>query len=126
MSDEQLDNEFKKHMQEVFDRYEDDTSHEGWALLREKYPKKQSDRPVAWLWRYAGVAALLLAVLGIGLWFNVQYKSTKNLAVKNRSHKGPVILSPAAIVKNTHQVVDSSANVARQSQVKVVDGTHHT
>ncbi len=34
MSDEQLDNEFKKRIKEVFDHYEDDPPHEGWALLR--------------------------------------------------------------------------------------------
>jgi len=126
MSDEQLDNEFKKRIKEVFDHYEDDTANAGWALLREKYPEKQSDRAAAWLWRYVGVAALLLAVLSIGLWFNVQHKGAKNLAVKNGGHKGPIVVNPATIVKNTHQAVDPSANGARQSQVKVVDGAHHT
>ncbi len=47
MSDEQLDNEFKKRIKEVFDHYEDDTAPAGWALLREKYPEKQSDRTTA-------------------------------------------------------------------------------
>jgi hypothetical protein len=125
MSDEQLDNEFKKRIQEVFDHYEDDTAAEGWALLREKYPEQQSDRPALWLWRYAGVAAILLAVLGIGLWFGLQHKGVKNLAVKNAQHKGPVIVNPANIVKNTQHTADSSANIAGQQTVKTQHGSYH-
>lgn len=125
MSDEQLDNEFKKRMKEVFDHYEDDTSHEGWALLRERYPEKQSDRVVAWLWRYVGVAAVLLAALSIGLWFNLQHKGAKSLAVKNAGHKGPIVINPATIVKNTRRAADSSANAAQQSPVEVKNGARH-
>jgi len=123
MSDEQLDNEFKKRIKEVFDHYEDDTPHEGWALLREKYPEKQSDRAAIWLWRYASVAAILLAVLSIGLWFSLHHNGVKNLAVKNGGHKGPIVVNPATIVKNTPRAIDSSANIAHQSPVKVVGGT---
>lgn len=125
MSDEQLDNEFKKRIKEVFDHYEDDTAHDGWALLREKYPEQQSNRVVALLWRYVGIAAVLLAVASIGLWFNMPHKGAKSLAVKNGRHKGAVVVNPATIVKNTPQAADTSVNIARPSQVKIVDGTHH-
>ena len=118
MSDEQLDNEFKKRIKEVFDHYEDDTAHDGWALLREKYPEKQSNRVVVLLWRYVGAAAILLAVLSIGLWFNMPHNGEKSLAVKNgpHPHKGPIVVNPATIVKNTSRAVDTSANIASQPQ----------
>lgn len=123
MSDEQLDNEFKKRMKEVFDNYEDDTPHEGWALLREKYPENQSNRAGAWLWRYAGIAAVLLAVLSIGLWFNMPREGAKNLIVKNGPHKGPIVVNPHAIVKNKQHATGSSSNIARQQPNTVVNGT---
>jgi hypothetical protein len=117
MSDEQLDNEFKKRIKEVFDHYEDDTPHEGWALLREKYPEKNSNRVVAWLWRYAAVAAILLAFLSVGLWFNLQHKDIKNQVAKNGAHKGPVMVNPAAVVKNTPGHTASPVSAARQNAV---------
>ena len=83
MSDEQLNDKLKRHMRQVFDQYEDDTADEGWKLLRERYPEKKNDRPVIWLWRMGAVAALLLAFLGVGLWFYSNRGVKPVVAVKN-------------------------------------------
>jgi hypothetical protein len=65
--DEQLDNELKKRIQEVFENFEDTTADEGWLLLREKFPEEESKRRgLIWFWR-GSAAAVLLTFLGIGL-----------------------------------------------------------
>jgi hypothetical protein len=85
MSDDQLDDDLKKRIKQVFDNYEDDTANEGWLLLREKYPEKEEeDRGIFWLWRMAGVAALLLIALGAGLWFNFHGTGKQNIAQHNK------------------------------------------
>ena len=48
--DDQLDNDLKNRIRDVFDNYEDEHADEGWLLLREKYPEKAKRRAVAWLW----------------------------------------------------------------------------
>ena len=65
--DEQLDNDLKNHIREVFDNFEDPAAREGWLLLREKYPEESNRRPLLWVWWSA--AAIILLFLGIGLWF---------------------------------------------------------
>jgi len=124
MSDEQLDNEFKNRIKEVFDNYEDHSAHAGWVLLREKYPEKQRDRAIVWFWRYAGVAAVLL--LGIGLWLGLQHKNVINLTAKNGNHKGPMVIRQAAIVKNTPRTKSPSTNAAVQQPSKAVNSSHNT
>jgi hypothetical protein len=62
--DDQLDNDLRNHIREVFDNFEDAHADEGWLLLREKYPEKEKRRPIAWLW-WSSVAALVLLFLGI-------------------------------------------------------------
>jgi hypothetical protein len=57
---EQLDNELRKRINEVFDNYEDTApANEGWLLLREKYPEKKK-RSVLPLWWSAAAVLLLL------------------------------------------------------------------
>jgi len=68
MSEEQLDNDLRDRIKQVFDDYQDDTAAEGWLLLREKYPEGKKNRAIIW-WRVAGVAALLLLCLNIFFWF---------------------------------------------------------
>ena len=60
--DEQLDNDLKNQIREVFDNYEDTTADEGWLLLREKFPAQKKRRGIIWLWW--GAAAILLTFLG--------------------------------------------------------------
>jgi hypothetical protein len=69
MSDDQLDNDLRNRIKQVFDDYHDDTAEEGWLLLRKKYPEEKKDRAILW-WRLAGVAAFLLLLLNIFLWYN--------------------------------------------------------
>jgi hypothetical protein len=96
--DEQLDNELKKRIQEVFENVDDTTADEGWLLLREKFPEEESKRRgLIWFWR-GSAAAILFIFLGIGLWyFN---KNNNNIAVKSYAHQPvksnntPVVLTP--------------------------------
>jgi hypothetical protein len=63
---EEFDKRLKDHITDVFDNYEGGSADAGWALLREKYPQKDSRRPIAWWW--FGVAAGLLLVASTTLW----------------------------------------------------------
>ncbi|WP_295791920.1 hypothetical protein [Mucilaginibacter sp.] len=78
--DDQLDNDLKNRIREVFDNYEDTTADEGWLLLREKFPAQRKRRGIIWLWWSA--AAILLAFLGIGLWMNRKHIQPKDEIVK--------------------------------------------
>jgi hypothetical protein len=65
--DDQLDNDLKKRIREVFDNFEDPSADEGWLQLREKFPEEQKNRrPLLWIWW--GAAAILFLFLGIGVW----------------------------------------------------------
>jgi hypothetical protein len=63
--DEQFDKDLINRVREVFDNFEDPSADEGWLELRKKFPEKKSRRPVAWIWRGAA-AALVLLCMGIG------------------------------------------------------------
>ncbi|QEC75554.1 hypothetical protein [Mucilaginibacter ginsenosidivorax] len=65
--DDQLDDDLKNRIREVFENYEDTTADEGWLLLREKFPEEEKKRPMVWMW-WAGAAAGLLLFLAIGVW----------------------------------------------------------
>src|SRR5258707_11798964 len=77
--DDQLDNDLKNRIRDVFDNYQDEHADEGWLLLREKYPEKAKRRAVAWLWWGSSVAALLLLFLGIW-WMNNKPVTKQNMA----------------------------------------------
>lgn len=83
--DDQLDNDLKNRIREVFDNYEDTTADEGWLLLREKFPAQKKRRGIIWLWWSA--AAILLAFLGIGLWMNRKHIQPKDEIVKKVTHQ---------------------------------------
>ncbi|MFD1257601.1 hypothetical protein ACFQ3S_12405 [Mucilaginibacter terrae] len=77
---EELDNELRKRISEVFEQYEDTASaQEGWELLRKKFPAKKQ-RPIAPLWW--SVAATLLVLSLFGLWFYNRPQKTEQVAVK--------------------------------------------
>jgi len=125
MSDDQLDDDLKKRIKQVFDNYEDDTANEGWLLLREKYPEKEEDdRGIFWLWwRIAGVAALLLMALGVGLWLNFNETGKQNIAQHNKKNNITDTTSTskiAAVTGNTKQTADSGTNIAAQQQAVAV------
>jgi hypothetical protein len=75
--DEQFDNQLNNRIREVFENFEDTTADESWVLLRKKFPQKEKDPGIIWLWLGA-VAAMLLLALGIGTWVNL----TKDQPVK--------------------------------------------
>lgn len=76
--DDQLDNDLRDRIREVFDNYEDTTADEGWLLLRERFPVEDKQRRPVYLW-WASAAAVLLLFLSIGLWM----ASNKNNANNN-------------------------------------------
>jgi hypothetical protein len=75
--DDQLDNDLKKRIREVFEIFEDASADEGWLQLRKKFPEEKRDRRAfAWIWW--GAAALLLVFFGIGLWiYNAKVEPSK-------------------------------------------------
>jgi hypothetical protein len=87
--DEEIDNDLRDHIREVFDNFEDPTADEGWLLLREEYPNEQPRRRViAWWW--LGAAAILFLFLAIGLWeYSANNHREGNNIVKNRVHREP-------------------------------------
>lgn len=78
--DDQLDNDLKNHIREVFDNYEDTTADEGWLLLREKFPAEKKSRGMTWLW---WAAAVLLVCAGTGLWLRLSTDKPIDHIVKN-------------------------------------------
>lgn len=84
--DDQLDNELKNRIKEVFDNFEDTAADEGWLLLREKFPEKEKDRKVfAWIW-WGATAAILLLFLGIGIWQQTGKSGIKKASYSNVKH----------------------------------------
>ncbi|MDB5134889.1 MAG: hypothetical protein JWP37_1492 [Mucilaginibacter sp.] len=110
--DDQLDNDLKNHIREVFENFEDTSADEGWLLLREKFPEKRRRRPVAWLW-WGSVAAMLLLLLGI-LWFEYTPVTKQHLAI---SKKQPVNNSiPNTAPNKKDQVLADSAALHNENQ----------
>ncbi|RYY36176.1 MAG: hypothetical protein EOP46_07390 [Sphingobacteriaceae bacterium] len=70
MSDE-LDNDLKRRISQVFDNYENDGADAGWMQLREKFPAPAKHRGIARLW-WASAAAVLLLFLSVGLWLTLK------------------------------------------------------
>ncbi|WP_158824790.1 hypothetical protein [Mucilaginibacter lacusdianchii] len=85
---EQLDDDIRKRISNVFDNYQEDdlAADEGWLLLREKYPEK-AKRPIVGVWFWRGmVAAVLLLLCLAGLWLQQRRPQTDQLAgTRNRS-----------------------------------------
>ncbi|MDB4921387.1 hypothetical protein [Mucilaginibacter sp.] len=99
--DDQLDNDLKNRIREVFDDFEDPSADEGWLLLREKFPEEQSKRRAfAWLW-WGSAAAILLVFLGVGLWIKNAKEQPKNTVVKILKYPKRENLVVKKIQKNT-------------------------
>ncbi|MDB5009342.1 MAG: hypothetical protein JWQ06_131 [Mucilaginibacter sp.] len=99
---EQFNNNLKNRVREVFENFEDPSADEGWLLLRKKFPKKEKDRGVIWLWRGLA-AAILLLLLGIGTWVNYQQEEPKKLAykrVKTYQEENKLLYKNQPIIKN--------------------------
>jgi hypothetical protein len=80
--DEQLDNDLRDRIKEVFENIDNTSADEGWLLLREKFPEGESKRRgFAWLW-WGSVAAVLLLVAGLGIWINTEHIEPKKISYK--------------------------------------------
>jgi hypothetical protein len=119
--DDQLDNDLKKRISEVFENFDDTSADEGWLLLREKYPEKAKRRPVAWLW-WGSAAALLLLFLGI-LWFKYTPESKQHLAISSKQPKNNS--TPKILEHPKSNVLSDSAAQHRHNQA-FTNNTSHT
>lgn len=124
--DEQFDKDLKKRIQEVFGEVDDTAADDGWLLLREKFPEKQSRlRPLAWLW-WGSVAAVLLIFMGLGLWIynqNIQTgNSTSKIAHRSRQHKTDSI-GQQSITKNN--IADKAAESPQIDKAATVEPDKH-
>ncbi|GAB2983100.1 hypothetical protein GCM10027049_20070 [Mucilaginibacter puniceus] len=80
--DDQFDDSLKKHISKAFENIEVPTADEGWLMLRKKFPEKEKDRPVVWLWRAAAVAAVIIVAFGIGTWVNYKNSDKETMATQ--------------------------------------------
>src|SRR5437868_269429 len=101
--DDQLDNDLRDRIREVFDNYEDTTADEGWLLLRERFPVQEKQRRPVYLW-WASAAAVLLLFLSIGLWMASNKNSTNDhaqiAAVKHAKPALPQNKAADSIIQN--------------------------
>lgn len=117
--DEQLDDELKKRISEVFDNFDDTSADEGWLLLREKFPEKDKRRPIAWIW-WGSVAALLLLFLGIFWLKNTPVKENKPRLTINKK-QAPRVAEPV-----TPKSADSSAVKQTEQDLLTANNAHST
>lgn len=106
--DEQFDNKLTNHIREVFDNYEHPGVEHGWEQFRNKFPAEQKPNKVTWLW-WSSAAAMIIVLLGIGIWYNKQGTTVNNLAVKPVVKKQqPVIEEPKPADNNTPNTIASA------------------
>ncbi|MFI5163031.1 MAG: hypothetical protein ACHQHN_17250 [Sphingobacteriales bacterium] len=117
--DDQLDNDLKNRIKEVFDNYEDTSADKGWLQLRKKYPEKAKRIIAAWMY-WAPAAALVLLFLGM-LWFKTTPKQQQGVGIAKTLPVHPIIKNPEE-KKNT--AVDSSA--IRQNGQAIAHNTQAT
>jgi len=87
--DEQLDNDLKNRIREVFEHYDEPSADKGWQQLRKKFPEPRKNRRLI-LWYWTGVAAMLFLFLGIGFWINNERMKPGKITYKkpgNQLHK---------------------------------------
>lgn len=84
---DELDDDLKRRISEVFENFDGPSADEGWLLLRQRYPEEEKKRGIIWLW--TGIAAAVLLLLGIGLYlFNGhQPPAQPQIAAKHQAHK---------------------------------------
>ena len=63
--DDQLDNDLKKRIREVFENFGDTSADDGWLKLRKKFPEEERNRRAfAWIW-WGAAAAVFFLFFGI-------------------------------------------------------------
>ncbi|MDP9079158.1 MAG: PorT family protein [Bacteroidota bacterium] len=97
---DELDDQLKNRIKEVFDNFEDTSADEGWLLLREKFPEKR-DRRGAFIWMWWGAAAIVLVFLGILLWMKNAPDKPENHIVKVINHPKQEKLVPKKVIADT-------------------------
>src|SRR3984885_1273270 len=112
--DDQLDNDLKNRIRDVFDNYKDEHADEGWLLLREKYPTKAKRRVVAWLW-WGSVAALLLLFVGIW-WMSNKPVIKPNLVSNKKQPANYQAQKPTGTEKESGATSDTKADSVIISQ----------
>src|SRR5579872_4305281 len=114
--DDQLDNDLKNRIKEVFDNYEDTSADEGWLQLRKKYPEKAKRIIAAWMY-WAPIAALLLLFVGI-VWFKTAPKKQQVAITKvqpaqqaikeaERRKNGGIVRDSAAVSQNNQEIAEN-------------------
>ena len=107
--DDQLDDDLKNRIKEVFDNFEDTSASEGWLKLREKFPEKKAERrAIAWVWW--GAAAILFLSLGVGLWMYSANNRTENYAVKAPKDPQPENLAESKTGTNKIKTLNPQVN----------------
>jgi hypothetical protein len=90
---EQLDNELRKRINEVFENYEDTApANEGWLLLRQKFPQKK-ERSLTPLWWSAAATLFILCLFAF--WFNNKPVKTAQTTAK---HNKPLQLDDTSTI----------------------------
>jgi hypothetical protein len=103
--DEQFDKKLTNHIREVFDNYEHPGAEHGWEQLRKKFPAKKQRNKVARLW-WSSAAALVIVLLGFGIWYNTKDNGVNKLAVKPTIKKQqPVIVQPKPVDNNRQNTI---------------------
>lgn len=84
MNEDKLNNDLKNRIREVFDDYNDTGADEGWLQLRQKFPLKEKDRGLGWLW-YAAAAVVLLFLT---IWLMPRADKTKPVIAQHIQNRG--------------------------------------
>ncbi|NCD67931.1 outer membrane beta-barrel protein [Mucilaginibacter agri] len=119
MSDN-LDNDLKNRIREVFDNYEDDTADAGWELLRQRFPAEEKKRRVIAWWWYSAAAVLLVC---FGTWFfypqttqqvAIQPKKTKQVVNDSATNNREQVAASKPTIKEGAPSVESTQAVSQQ------------
>ena len=120
--DDQLDNDLKNRIKEVFEHIEDPSANEGWLLLRDKFPEERAvRRPFAWIWW--GAAAVLLLFFGIGLWVKSARETPKNNIVKTVKYSQRENLAIKKVPKDSIDEIATNQSNTTAPGVDCIVGT---
>ncbi|RVT97161.1 hypothetical protein EOD41_19325 [Mucilaginibacter limnophilus] len=117
---EDLENDLKRRISEVFDNYEDNTADEGWMLLREKFPAQAKHRGVARLW-WTSAAAVILLFLGVGLWLNYESENQQVQITKTsvkKPQQQPVHVTEPAVTDKTEVEAETVEQAAAPTEAE--------
>jgi hypothetical protein len=119
MMDDQLDDDLKNRIKEVFENFDDTSADEGWLQLRKKFPEEQSNRRVfAWIW-WGAIAAVLLLFLGIGIWIYNDHMEPQKFTYKQSKINQPEKIS------SKKERSDTVHKTAPSRVEKLADTTNH-